>query len=797
MSLLDNGFINFNGDSVTGRVPAQVIVAGGVALTKEQQGALAHAYKLFCDAHRVSLANYLVQHRRLDDGTLLRMEHNGNQGDRVFVTPPPIDKPMLLQGLFMGVPASLGVLDSGTAPKYSKQARFRGATAPPVSLRASRKLDDSRAIDAHPGNLTWWSNAIKVNRRPLVVSWYGKATRYGRADYYGAGKQWASSAQQDFLYGKTGSDARAHWDDAFRANVWTNGIRHATRKVVVVESDDTFVAVPVVSAALKKDEDGLWLWVVSFESAQLCVFKGLIDPYSNGAVTLAKEFDIDFQVVSTGLTIGNPLWEGMIQPFYFNASCTKCASLLAVRQDSPTNTTAGGMVAGLFTGTLYDGGTSQFVALVAEVDLVAQTTAFDPSHVDDPTLEVTGDTDGDAVDFLGLTEDTLDPGYSGTFTGGGTNTYDVTWTRQHYGGVDYVGDQLTVAIVENVTVFSFVDEGAYTYAIVDNDGEDNARSGSLHRQIDKAVTGSYRVFQHHDDAELAAAAYAKLPIDTLYAESSEASGDTGNGWHLLSVSDDVLVHATLAGGDLRHQAVVVSELLEVGTTVLDETFTHNFDGDTAENWTPGAYWPHSGTPAANHEIVRSYDTHTVGRQPARRLLVFKDATLVNAGAYRRVYANDLSTAPLFSQLQSAGTTDTYLPSFVGDPGTFFWTPVALGSVPLSPDRATADQLHEFGWEYGGFGGGSDRLVYWFYPHYQGGSPYVNTSAFAHDADTSQWFYNVADYHYSGSYPGSFAITAGFVIAGTDHTPDLTAYYDGAPANTAIASPIYLDNVPSP
>lgn len=88
MSLLNNNFLTFGGESVTGRVPTQMIVYApdGYQLSEMQQGAVSHVYKLFCDAVRVSVAGYHVQNLLLPDGTKVRME-SINGVDKVMVWP--------------------------------------------------------------------------------------------------------------------------------------------------------------------------------------------------------------------------------------------------------------------------------------------------------------------------------------------------------------------------------------------------------------------------------------------------------------------------------------------------------------------------------------------------------------------------------------------------------------------------------------------------------------------------------------------------------------------------------------
>lgn len=81
MSLFNQGRTSFNGDPITGRVPTQLVVFAppGVTMNAAQEGGVAHAYKLFCDAVSVSPFpnGYHVQNRRLVDGTTIRMTANG------------------------------------------------------------------------------------------------------------------------------------------------------------------------------------------------------------------------------------------------------------------------------------------------------------------------------------------------------------------------------------------------------------------------------------------------------------------------------------------------------------------------------------------------------------------------------------------------------------------------------------------------------------------------------------------------------------------------------------------------
>lgn len=82
--LNDPSFIGFDGEPVTGRVPPRLFVYG--EMSPKQRGMVAHVYKLFCDAKRVNVGGFLVQNRRLDDGTRVKMMALQGQ-DHVVVWP--------------------------------------------------------------------------------------------------------------------------------------------------------------------------------------------------------------------------------------------------------------------------------------------------------------------------------------------------------------------------------------------------------------------------------------------------------------------------------------------------------------------------------------------------------------------------------------------------------------------------------------------------------------------------------------------------------------------------------------
>lgn len=86
MSLVNQHWIGFNGEPVTGRTPTQTRIMNDVPMNALQAAGVAHAYKLFTDAVLVTPSKFLTRERTLLDGTRVRMV--SNQGiDVVLVWP--------------------------------------------------------------------------------------------------------------------------------------------------------------------------------------------------------------------------------------------------------------------------------------------------------------------------------------------------------------------------------------------------------------------------------------------------------------------------------------------------------------------------------------------------------------------------------------------------------------------------------------------------------------------------------------------------------------------------------------
>lgn len=747
MKVFDGSFLTFQGNPVPGRAPAAVTVHGGQHLTPDQAQAVHEVYLAFRDAVRLSIAAHHTDRRLLRDGTVVEVVSNGDL-DWVDVWPPPPRLLPTLADLFYTLP---GYVESGGYPPYdpnfSAKWSFRQKSAAPTSLKPARTPEETAGIRQHPGNLTWFSDAVNVNNRPIILSWHGRATRYGRLNYHG--RDWQCSvnaALRNKIYGPANSAARTNWKDAFKASVWLNGVRHT-----VALADDT--PVRVISCALKKPEaEPLQLYVLSYDGNTLAVYAGAITPYSGQAVVVEKLFDTDY-TVSTSIPFGstNPLWEGMLQLPYFNGSCTALAGLVAVRGGSAGNPEAATALAAAGSPAPSS---SAFYVMLMQVDLEAETTSFTAEHVSN-TSEV--DTTGEPV-------------YSGGFGGSEAFTLEHTTTTIRYGAVDYDGDQLLIALVRNTNITRREESGMLV------DGGDASGTSSKSGSI--AVENSYRIYLHHNDYTLASHTGTEVPTGTIDMEGSwtgpAEEGDpftgTGNGTREEDIDAVIQFQTTVEGGDLRQLSVVAGEFVEAGDSYYSDTL--------APNDVNGVAW----TPVAWGGMTRSVVTDTRQRQPALRFTVWRNGALVEEGPY-------------------------LTPSSRGDRSRFGW--MAGGTLGTPPGGSSSveswfafnvrpsefattrrDILQDWvNWK--------DDLPSLANPLISVGRPYVATSAYS--ADGLYWFFNIGPAFYgNGSMIDSPAGTAmnpvaAFVLQGDEATVDAAAIVTGD--DPAFASPVFLDNVP--
>lgn len=193
MSLRNQNWITFGGAPVTGRTPTQVRVSAdtpGLVMNAQQEGFVAHAYKLFCDAINISAFpdGYHVQNRRAPDGTEVRMESNAGV-HRVFVK-LPTGKNEEPEYLLVASPRYVGdTLDFVHGDPAGEPYAFGIRKGQPITPRKKnlfKPLPGKTALSQQPGNVTWYDGRPADAENPAerrqfgdVLSWWGQP--YGHA----------------------------------------------------------------------------------------------------------------------------------------------------------------------------------------------------------------------------------------------------------------------------------------------------------------------------------------------------------------------------------------------------------------------------------------------------------------------------------------------------------------------------------------------------------------------------------------------------------------------------------------
>jgi hypothetical protein len=740
-------------------------VMNNVVPTRAQLTAVEQVFNDHMTTVGLSLAAYHVEEQRLADGSVLRIVSNSGQHNLMLWPAPVDDQAYQYLGLFFAVPAANGAIYNPPDPKLSHTSKFRAwKDAAPATLKPARKITDADAIAQHPGNLTWWTAGIKTNEQPLIVSWWGRESRYGRLGYFGLQTRLSLGfSGTSSLYGPQDTSARLNWHTAHKPAVWTNGVKHRIQCAGV--------DMPVMSAGMKKEGDALVLWIISHEpgSGVLKVYKGEIDPYKAGTTEVAYVFDAGFTIERNILST-DPWWETPIQPLFFNASCTKVAGLVAVRKTALANPAASAAI-GAAPGGSY------CVALM-QLDLATGTASFDASHPSASSTVIADDHTG-APDFGGS-----EP-YEAT-----NEQWDFTIQREaiRYGAVDFQGDQLLIALVRDWSQLRCQDSG--TFYVMSGETRTFTKD-----RVKSAKTG-FRVYLAHNDQELAKREPTTwAPLGQLHFNSSSfTSSEAGvpneyhyDGWVRDQSSEVLNVETLIEGGDLRHGRVLLAELVEHGNsnvyweTSADSEVVNPFDPGSRTDPTPFIYDRNPG--------VRNFTAeNTARRQPGLRASAWDSGTLMDT--------TDVQAIRITGTMPFGNANTAYASMFgFGPPNTGEW-PIGTGLVmrgdelfkwqlPALPSALNYDALPapptSTTWT-----GAQSGLLHWV------GTPY--TLASAHSPDGKYWFYGLASSAKTTGTP--FNPVQTFVIEGAKYPAPSAAYLpEWTPTDPVLESPVFVDTVP--
>jgi len=129
MTLYNGNWIDGQGDPITGRTPASIVVDGnGGTLTRGQQGDLAHHFKLFCDQVSGSVfpAGLHIRHGELSDGSRYVMRSINNcQSVQVKVTGGEKKE------LYHGIGIAFEGVDGTTVPPWERPTSTTNPTPQP------------------------------------------------------------------------------------------------------------------------------------------------------------------------------------------------------------------------------------------------------------------------------------------------------------------------------------------------------------------------------------------------------------------------------------------------------------------------------------------------------------------------------------------------------------------------------------------------------------------------------------------------------------------------------------------
>lgn len=545
------GLPRLRGNNADAGVVRVTIMGGVTKLTGPQEMGMDQAFERHKMHYRLSQVGFLSDTFWLDDGT--RVEVTTNAGRHEITIWPIAAKESKLQDVFYCVPGD-GDGVSSWDPKLSAYWRFNGQTVPPTKFKPQRKVDDHPDIRQHPGNLTWWNTDMLANGKPIIVSWIGRGTRYGRADYYGWQLQEACSSQYEDLHGPAdgGSSPSAHrtdWPDAFHPWVWIQGVRHEIKQIV----DDAPVEVPVISAALRRIDGVTYLYVVTFDTDDnsLEVHRGPVDPYSTSC-TVEFQFAIPFVIDSTPLSGGNPQWEALQQPPYFNKSCTFAAGLVIVKDASANNPEAAVIESGGYDPTATYGAGNSYMAKLMVVDIDDESTAFTSEHAGSSSSTViVGDTSG-----------------------------TTTTTTIKYGAVDWEDDDMRIAlckhILDSASIWAGTWDTPYDPGLPEAGQPPTIRDGVLTYTARTRIS----IYLEHDDTVLAERDSGThdvlvMTFDAFTAQWHDMGFSDGYGWEsgtgsfVEDLTADLYRGCDVAAGDLRHRFVVMTEHMETGTLDVD------------------------------------------------------------------------------------------------------------------------------------------------------------------------------------------------------------------------------------
>lgn len=315
----------------------------------EAQAHLGEAYNLlfrvrqFCEASGVPVFS---MQRSLPDGALVTAAVVGTE-EIVAVTAgatashqrkKPVRKLLPeLVGRFFATPCSADHPSGYTPPREGTpypgpssvweafpQYDIPPDAAPKDITSDNAELTPVQTKDLEPGNVTWWSEAIKVKGEVLVLSWDGTQGRYAGATSAVVPTYYVNptpNALGNSVLQGDGHDSSSIYSGARSSNVHINGV-------------PMIGSVYGAWALRRTEETALEILAVSVGPSNLSLWAG---PLPEAVLDALKEKDFSgepsnvFSTMQLVQTSPNITISGIIHDPFINASATKCLLLARVR----------------------------------------------------------------------------------------------------------------------------------------------------------------------------------------------------------------------------------------------------------------------------------------------------------------------------------------------------------------------------------------------------------------------------------------------------------------------------------
>jgi hypothetical protein len=177
MSLLNNSFIRFPGEPITGRVPTSVRILGSEKPTETTMALVDAAYEKFCQRINTSIAGVNTYSTVLSDGTRVRFI-SINGVDTILIRVGPDENPDKPSNQLFCVPYDKTFVDAQVVKTWAGAVGKNDPVTDIGKIKETKLTFTPGKKASHPGNLTWYAGVDGHMHQRYVLSWWGQFRRY-------------------------------------------------------------------------------------------------------------------------------------------------------------------------------------------------------------------------------------------------------------------------------------------------------------------------------------------------------------------------------------------------------------------------------------------------------------------------------------------------------------------------------------------------------------------------------------------------------------------------------------------